>query len=141
MKRLRLLKNILVRTKTHQILIVYTVFVLCSALAILVIEPEIDRYGDALWYCYSVISTAGFGDVVVTTMFAKVISLLVTVYSTLVIAIVTGVVVNFYTEITQLQRKETLAAFMDKLENLDKLSKEELCEISHQVKKFNNDFK
>lgn len=133
-----MLKNILVRTKTHQILIAYAVFVLCSALVIQIVEPDINHYIDALWYCYAVVSTTGFGDVLVTTILSKVLSLLVTIYSTLVIAIVTGVVVNFYTEITELQKKETLTAFMDKLEHLDQMSEEELKEISSQVKKFNN---
>ncbi|MBQ2971664.1 MAG: two pore domain potassium channel family protein [Ruminococcus sp.] len=138
MKKLRVLRNILVRTKTNQILLTYIVFVLLSALLILLLDPAVTRYGDALWYCYAVISTAGFGDVVVTTLFSKIISVLVTAYSTIVIAIVTGVVVNFYTEITELSRKETLTAFMDKLEHLDTMSKEELREISSQVKKFND---
>ncbi len=141
MKRLRVLSGILKRTKTNQILIAYLIFVLCSAFTILLVEPDITRYIDALWYCYAVISTAGFGDIVVTTLFAKIVSLLVTIYSTLVIAIVTGVVVNFYTEITELQRKETLTAFMDKLEHLDDMSKDELKEISAQVKKFNDNLR
>ncbi len=138
MKRLRILRNILVRTKTDKILLAYLVFVLCSALLIVLFDPEISSYGDALWYLYAVISTAGFGDVVVTTLFSKIVSVLVTVYSILVIAIVTGVVVNFYTEITELQKKETLTVFMDKLEHLDAMSQEELKEISSQVKKFND---
>ncbi len=141
MKRIRVLRNILVRTKTNRILIAYLVFVLLSALLILLFDPSITRYGDALWYCYAVISTAGFGDIVVTTMLSKVVSVLVTAYSTIVIAIVTGVVVNFYTEITELQRKETLTAFMDKLERLDSMSKDELKEISAQVKRFNDNMR
>lgn len=141
MKKLRILRNILVRTKTNQILLVYLIFVLLSALLVLLIDPAITRYGDALWYCYAVISTAGFGDVVATTMLSKIVSVLVTAYSTIVIAIVTGVVVNFYTEITELQRKETLTAFMDKLEHLDTMSKDELKDISVQVKRFNDNMR
>ncbi len=135
------MKNIIVRTKTHHILAVYTIFVLLSALVILFVEPDIKRYSDALWYCYAVISTAGFGDVVVTTAIAKIVSLLVTIYSILVIALVTGVVVNFYTEITELQKKETLTAFIDKLEHLDEMSQDELREISAQVRKFKDNIK
>lgn len=141
MKRLRILRNILVRTKTNRILIIYLIFVLLSALLIFLVDPAITRYGDALWYCYAVISTAGFGDVVATTMLSKILSVLVTAYSTIVIAIVTGVVVNFYTQIIELQRKETLTAFMDKLEHLETMSKEELKEISSQVKKFNDNMR
>ena len=124
------------RTKAHRILIAYVLFVLISALAIVILDPQIDRYGDALWYCYAVISTAGFGDVVATTMLTKIISLLVTIYSTLVIAIVTGVVVNYYTEVIDIQKKETFTAFVDKLEHLETMSKEELRQMSQQAKKF-----
>lgn len=138
MKRLRVLRNILVRTKTDKILIAYVVFVLFSALLIVLVDPAITSYSDALWYCYAVISTAGFGDVVATTFVSKILSLLVTMYSTIVIAIVTGVVVNFYTQIIEMQQKETITAFMDKLEHLENMSKEELKEISAKVKKFND---
>ena len=141
MKRLKVLRKILVRTNTHKILFTYLMFVLISGLVILFVEPDINNYGDALWYLYAVISTAGFGDIVVSTAVAKIMSLLVTIYSTLVIAIVTGVVVNFYTEITELSKKETLTAFVNRLENLDTMSKEELKEISQQVKKFNENIK
>lgn len=138
MKRLRVLRNILVRTKTDKILIAYVVFVLLSALLIVLVDPAITSYSDALWYCYAVISTAGFGDVVATTFVSKILSLLVTMYSTIVIAIVTGVVVNFYTQIIEMQQKETITEFMDKLEHLENMSKEELKEISAKVKKFND---
>lgn len=141
MRKLRLLKEVLVRTNADKILIAYVVFVLVSALAVLIVEPNIDKYGDALWYCYAVVSTTGFGDVIVVTAFAKIVSVLVTVYSTIVIAIVTGVVVNFYTEVAERQRKETFANFMDKLERLDTLSKEELAQMSSQVKEFKKKLK
>lgn len=141
MRKLRILKDILVRTKAHRILITYVVFVLIAALAIVVFDPQVSRYGDALWYCYAVISTAGFGDVVVSTTVTKIISLLVTVYSTIVIAIVTGVVVNYYTEVIEIQKKETFTAFVDRLERLDTMTTEELREISDQVKRFKNNMK
>ena len=50
--------------------------------------------------CYAVISTAGFGDIVVTTFAAKVVSVLLTAYSIVVIALVTGVIVNYYNQLT-----------------------------------------
>lgn len=94
------------------------------------------HYGDALWYCYAVISTAGFGDIVTVTLIGKICSILLTIYTIFVVAIVTGVVVNFYTQLVEMQQKETLAMFMDKLERLPELSKEELEHISQKVRKF-----
>lgn len=136
MKKLRILKGILVRTHSADMLAGYLIFILAAALAINLMEPDIKTYGDALWYCYSVISTTGFGDVVVTTFIAKFISVILTIYSVFVIAIVTGVVVNFYTQIIRLHQEETLEAFMNKLERLPELTPEELEELSHRVAAF-----
>lgn len=100
------------------------------------VEPDINRYGDALWYCYAVLSTAGFGDIVAMTFVGKLVSVLVTIYTIFVVAIVTGVVVNYYGQIVEMQRRETAMMFLDKLERLPELSKEELEDISKRVKKF-----
>lgn len=136
MKKLRILKSILVRTHTTQILFSYLLFILVDALVIQLAEPQIHTYSDALWYCYAVISTAGFGDIVVSTLFGKIASVLLTVYSLVAIALITGVIVNYYNQIIQIRQKETLTAFIDRLEHLPQLSREELAEMSEKAKRF-----
>ena len=136
MKRLKLLWIILKRTKATQIILGFVLFLFANAAVIQLVEPNINRYGDALWYCYAVISTAGFGDFVAVTFIGKICSVLLTIYAIFVIAIVSGVVVNFYTQMVEMQRKETLIMFMDKLERLPELSKEELESISKKVREF-----
>ncbi len=135
-KRIRILISILRRTHADQLLISYMVFVLADAALIRITEPSIGTYADALWYCYAVVSTAGFGDIVVTGLIPKILSVILTVYSVLVIAIVTGVVVNYFTEIGQREEEDTLAAFMDKLEQLPDLSQDELKTLSGRVTEF-----
>ena len=135
-KRFKILYNILRYTKADRIFLSYLVFVFLDAALIWVLEPTIATYSNALWYCYAVISTAGFGDVTVTAFMPKILSVELTAYSLLVMAIVTGVVVNFYTQMIEVKNKETLSAFLDKLEQLPNLSKEECRELSEQVKKF-----
>ena len=110
MKRIKVLAGILKRTRADKILTGFVAFLLVAA--------------------------AGFGDVVAVTFIGKLCSILLTVYALFVIAIVTGVVVNFYTQMVEMQRKETLAMFMDKLERLPELSREELENISEKVRKF-----
>lgn len=133
MKKLRVLKAILVRTRAADMLLGYLLFVMAAALVIVLAEPDIHTYRDALWYCYAVISTAGFGDVIVTTWIGKVTSAVLTAYSVFVIAIVTGVVVNFYNQILHLQQEETLAAFLDRMEHLPEMTEEELREMSKKA--------
>ena len=135
-KRLKTLWRILKQTRTHEVLATYLIFVFVAALIVYVTEPEILSYGDALWYCYAVISTTGFGDIIVHGFIAKLCSVAVTVYSLIVIAIITGVFANFYMQLIDERRKETIAAFLDRLERLPELSKEELTELSEQVETF-----
>ena len=136
MKQLRILKSVLVRTHTHKILFSYLVFVFLDALVIYLADPAIPTYGDSLWYCYAVISTAGFGDVVATTVIGRIASVLLTIYSILVIALITGVIVNFYNQLIQVKQKETLTAFADKIQRLPELSHDELVELSENAKLF-----
>ncbi len=138
LKRLRLLRMVLKNTKADKILFCYLIFVFADAALIWILEPSITTYGEALWYCYAVISTAGFGDVVTTALLPRILSVVLTVYSVLVIAVVTGVVVNFYTQVVNLKNSETFTSVMDKLENLPELSKEELADLSARVKKLRN---
>lgn len=135
MKKIRVLGIILKRTKADRVLSGFLLFLFAAALIIQIVEPDINRYVDALWYCYAVISTAGFGDVVAVTFIGKVCSVLLTVYSMFVLAIVTGVVVNFYSQVVETHSKETLTPLMDQLEHLPELSKEELEAISQTIKK------
>lgn len=136
MKRLRILNTILKRTRTYPILLSYLIFILIDAFVIQLAEPEINTYLDALWYCYAVISTAGFGDIVTITLIGKIASVLLTIYSLFVIAIATGVVVNFHSQLIQIRQQDTLAAFADKMQHLPELSPAELQEMSQRVTQF-----
>ena len=73
------------------------------------------------------------GDIVAMTFIGKLVSVFVTIYT---IFVVTGVVVNYYGQIVEMQRRETAMMFLDKLERLPELSKEDLEDISKRVQKF-----
>lgn len=62
--------------------------------------------------------------------------MLLTAYSIVVIALVTGVIVNYYNQLIQIRQKDTLASFSDRLQRLPELSKEELEEMSANAKEF-----
>ncbi len=136
MKKIRILKQVLVRTHADKLLISFFVFLFIVGFIIFLAEPDIHTYRDALWYCYACVTTIGFGDVIVTTAISKALSVVLSIYAALIIAIVTGVVVNFYNQMIKLRQKETLAAVLDKLEHLPELSKEELEEIAKRAKNF-----
>ena len=134
MKRLRIFWRIMKETGADKILTCFALFFLACAAVIWIWEPQIRTPGDALWYCYAVITTIGFGDVLVTTHIARFISVVLSVYAVLVLAIVTGVVVNYYNQIVQMKQSETLASVLDRMEHLQDLSPDELEELSNHIK-------
>lgn len=134
MKKFRMLWKIIKICYADKILLTYLIIVFISAILLTICEPSFS-VGDSIWYLFSVISTAGFGDVVATTVIGKVITIIIGVLSMFMIALITGVVVNSFNEFVKLKRNESIVELLDNLEHLDTLSKEELKEISNRVKK------
>ena len=134
MKKSKVLWHILRMTNTDKVLVSFIGFLFLCALGIWIVEPEVTTYGDALWYCFVSVTTIGFGDILVTTLLAKLITVVLTIYGIVVIALIPGVVVAFYNESISMKRNQTLLQFLDKLEHLPELSHEELVEMSKKVK-------
>ncbi|MCQ4637640.1 potassium channel family protein [Anaerovorax odorimutans] len=136
MKKLRMLWAILKRTHADKILFTFIINLFVVALLILLVEPDIHRYIDSLWYCYVSIATIGFGDIVAVTILGRLLTVYLSLHAILVIAIIPGVIVSYYTEVVNLRERETVTVFLDKLEHLPELSKEELQQLADKVKKF-----
>ena len=136
MRKLKLLGTALKINGVSKVLISFLIYLSLTALAIMWIEPEIHNYFDPLWYCFSVISTIGFGDIVVISIVAKILTILLSFYAIIVFAILTATVVNYFSELQKAKYNDSILEFMHKLEHLDTLSKEELRELSKKVSKY-----
>lgn len=135
MKQLRMLWMILKRTHASKILITFVVNLFVVALLVLIVEPHISTYLDSLWYCYVSIATIGFGDIVAVTFIGRILTVYLSLHAILVVAIIPGIITSYYMEVVSRREKETTTLFMDKLEHLPELSKEELQEIADKIKK------
>ncbi len=133
---MRVLVRTMRNTHAHQIVLSFVVFVLLSAVGFVLLEPTISTYGDALWYCYAVLTTVGFGDLVATTVLGRILSIVLSIYAILVLAIVTATIVNLYGQLNEIHQKDSITEFMDKLERLPELTPEELADISSKISKY-----
>lgn len=135
MKKMRLFWSIVKRCQGEKIAIGFVASIFVAALIILLREPGIQTYGNALWYTFVASTTIGFGDIVVTTLVGKLITVYLILYEMLVVAMLSGVVVSHYIEVIQRREKYTATVFMDKLEHLSELSPEEISEMQEKIKK------
>lgn len=138
MKTLRIIHRIMRETGVTKILLIFILYIFVFGLVVWAWEPDITNYGDALWYCYAAATTIGFGDVVAETFLVRILSVILSFYSAIVIAIITGVVVRLFQQITDARNKETISAFMDELEKLPDMGKDELTSLAERVRKFRN---
>lgn len=134
-KKLRLLWMIIKRTQAHKVLYTYLVGFFISAAIITAVEPGITNYGDGLWYTFVACTSIGFGDLVVVTTLGRLVTVYVTLSQIAIVAIVPGILVSYYMEVIHRREKESVTMFLDKMEHLPELSKEELQAISEKIKK------
>ncbi len=134
---LKRLLFVMKRTGMIKVAIGFVLFLCVAAVVLMFVEPDIHSFGEGFWYCFVSSMTIGFGDFVATTPLSRIITIIVTLYGVLVVAMIPGVIVSYYTEYLRVREQETVSTFLEKLEKLPELSQEELVEISEKVKKFN----
>ncbi|MBR6164442.1 MAG: two pore domain potassium channel family protein [Clostridia bacterium] len=86
--------------KTYAAEILFGMLLLITAFSIVLpnFELNIDTFGDALWYCFAIVTTIGFGDITAVTIPGRIISVILGLYGLIVVALITSIIVNFYSE-------------------------------------------
>ena len=94
-----------------------------------------EKFGDALWYCFAAVTTIGFGDFSATTFVGRILTVILGIYGIVVTALITSIIVNLYVESTsedkskpaeQIEQKEPSA----EAQNEVKAPKEDKAEAS-----------
>lgn len=136
MKNNKIIWRVLKRTGTNKLLYGYVCLFFIISVIIMIIEPNINNLGDGIWYCFSVMSTIGFGDISAVTPAGRVLSIILSLYSILIVGIIPGILTSYYIESTKLKANESMEKFLYDLEHLSELSKEELKNLSMKVIEF-----
>ena len=119
MCRFPLLCKIIHTTHVEHFTLGYVAVLLLVAFGVWQVEPDITTFSDGLWYCFAVSTTIGFGDIVAVTAVGRILTVILVLYGIFVIALIPGVVVNYFVEFNKIRYNESLLMFMDRLEHLD----------------------
>ena len=96
--RLDVLRDVIKKTYAKEILFGLVLLILSFSWLLVYMDPSFSTYSDALWYCFAVVTTIGFGDLTATSFVGRILSVILGMYGIIVVALVTSVIVNFYGE-------------------------------------------
>ena len=97
--KVKVLFKIILSTFSLEVLFGLLVMIVCFSLVFMSpIEPSITNFGEALWYCFAVVTTIGFGDITATSLVGRILTVILGMYGLIVVAVITSIVVNFYNE-------------------------------------------
>lgn len=96
--KFRVLFKIIVRTFALEVLFGLLATMVASALVLMTVEESLTNFGDSIWYCFAVVTTIGFGDIVATTIIGRLVSVILGIYGIIAVAVITSIIVNFYNE-------------------------------------------
>lgn len=97
--KVKVLFKIILSTFSLEVLFGLLVMIVCFSLVFMSpIEPNINNFGEALWYCFAVVTTIGFGDITATSLVGRILTVILGMYGLVVVAVITSIVVNFYNE-------------------------------------------
>ena len=105
-EKINLLLDILVKTHAFDIIIGCLALVVAFSFLMPMFEPNLTNFWDAMWYCFAVITTIGFGDFAAVSTVGRVLTVFLGIYGLVVVAIFTSVIVNFYNQISKKEEQE-----------------------------------
>lgn len=105
--RLEILKKIIEKSMAVQILSGLLLLIVSFSFVFEMLEDSINTYGDALWYCFAIVTTIGFGDITVTGYISRVLSVILGIYGIVVVSLITSIIINFYSETKDLKTEDS----------------------------------
>lgn len=103
MRRISLLWKVVRITHAERFAVGYVLLLFLVAVAVWLAEPSITTLADSLWYCFAASTTIGFGDFVAVTWGGRILTVLLALYGIFVVALVPGVMVNYFIEFNKIR--------------------------------------
>ena len=122
--RFGVLRKIIRKTFAAEILFGLVLLIISFSFVFNTLESQFPTYIDALWYCFAIVTTIGFGDMVATTLVGRLLSIILGLYGIVVVALITSVIVNFYSEV-----KDKTETELDKEEEEEELGESENVDV------------
>lgn len=126
-------RGILAQNGLGYVLVFATVVVLLCGGLVWVVEPGIDRLGDAIWWSVVTATTVGYGDIVPKTPLGRIAAVLLMVVGIGTIGMITGSVATYFVSNKPIRVNRHVAYLREQLGRWDELTPEERRQLAAMV--------
>ena len=106
--KLDVLREIIRKTYAAEIISGLLLLIVAFSYMLKFTDEAFASFEDALWYCFAVVTTIGFGDLTPTTDIGRLLSVILGLYGIVVVALITSIIVNFYGEMKKEGAKQAV---------------------------------
>ena len=126
--KINVINKVIKKSMVYEIILALLIIVILCSVYFTIVEPNMTSYVDSLWYCFTVITTIGFGDVYVTTTLGRILSVILGIGGIVVVALFTSIIVNFYNEMNHRGDYKKIEEIEKEVERIEDEEKEKLNE-------------
>ena len=106
--RFDILRKIVIRSMAAEVMSGLIILIISFSLVLKAFEPAVETLGDALWYCFAIVTTIGFGDIAAGSAVGRILSVILGIYGLIVVALITSIIINFYSETKDIKMSGSL---------------------------------
>lgn len=123
------------KTGGDKLMLSFLIFYFADCLIIMLLDPAIENYGDALWMGFSVATTIGLGDYTVTSGAARFFTILLGVYGSIIEAYIPGLIASYYLKKLESRRNSILAGHSRELARVETMSQDEKKALTRTIRR------
>lgn len=92
---------------------------------IILVEPQINTYPDALWWAVVTTTTVGYGDISPTTAFDRILAVVLMLVGIGIIGTFTSAISSYFAKVDELSHNQQVLLIIQTIEDIDEITEED----------------
>lgn len=113
--------------------VILTIYIAVSSVLLIILDDSVDNLGEAVWFIVVTASTVGYGDITPISPMGKGLTILTILIGIIFVAIFTAYLSAVYNEKPGRETREAVFEYMGKIENTNKMYKEEITLLNDKI--------
>ncbi|ALS78320.1 potassium channel family protein [Planococcus sp. ANT_H30] len=109
-----------------KVLIISMVLLFLIPIPIVLLEPSINTFGDALWWAVVTTTTVGYGDISPETPIGRVLAVVLMLVGIGIIGTLTSAITSFFSNKNEVNHDKQILGIIQSIEEIENLTKEDI---------------